>query len=48
MKSLVHSQISTVAPLKFVSRSEISPQILLGMWLFIHAEMLVKRMPGDR
>ena len=37
MKLLIHSQTSTVQPLKFGNGWAISSHILLGMWLLIHA-----------
>ena len=36
MKLLIHSQTSTVKPLKFGNGYVISSHILLGMWLIIH------------
>ena len=33
----IHSQISTVKPLKIRNVYAISSNTLLGMWLFIHA-----------
>ena len=36
---LIHSQTSTVKPLKFVNVYVILSHILLGIWLLIHAEM---------
>ena len=37
MKLLIHSQTSTVQPLKFGNGQVISSHTLLGMWLLIHA-----------
>ena len=36
MSVLIHSQTSTVAPLKFGYGYVISTHTLLGMWLLIH------------
>ena len=36
MKLLIHSQTSTVAPMKFGNGYVISSRTLLGMWLLIH------------
>ena len=41
MKLLIHSQTSTVRPLKFVNGYVMSPHILLDMRLFIHAGIKV-------
>ena len=41
MESLTRSQNSPIAPLKFRNGYIISPYILLGMWLFINAEIKV-------
>ena len=42
MKLLIHSQTSAMEPVKFGKGYVISPNILRGMWLFIHAEIKVK------
>ena len=42
MKLLIHSQTSTVQPLKFGNEQEIASNILLGVWLVIHAEIYVQ------
>ena len=36
MKSLIHSQTSTVEPLKFEDGYVITSDTFLGMWLLIH------------
>ena len=48
MKLLIHSQISTVAPLKFGNGYVISSHSLLRMWLLIHAEIKHFWTPGTR
>ena len=51
LKLLIHSQTSTIAPLKFGNGKVISSHTLLGMWLFIHVRIklniLVKGPPGS-
>ena len=44
MKILIHSQTSTVQPLKFGIGTVISSRTLLDMWLLIHTEIKVKGM----
>ena len=47
--SFIHSQTSTVAPLKFGNGYVISSRTLMGMWLLIHADMenMLKLYCGD-
>ena len=51
LKLIIHSQTSTIAPLKFGNGKVISSHTLLGMWLFIHVRIklniLVKGAPGS-
>ena len=51
MKLLIHSQTSTVAPLKFGNGKVIASHTLLGMWLLIYAEIQLihvsKGAPGN-
>ena len=42
MKLLIHSQTSTVPPLKFGNEYVISYHILLGMWLLVNAVIKVQ------
>ena len=45
MKLFIHSQASTVQPLKFRNEWIISSHSLLGMWLFIHDRIKVTTVP---
>ena len=46
MKSLIHSQILTVHPLKFGNGCVISSHTLLSMWLLTHAGINIRTMCG--